>query len=180
MTGDDGRVTINTEWFPPRGLQALGRVVELSAKLDEVGRSVLAAALGVSTDAADALFLGDRFGILLARLKQLKNFEDLPGAAWISEAETWIGRVETLQKERNRWVHRPPVWLMTDDDEPTLGWGRARRGDVVEKAEGRPLLDLIAEMERAYREGMSNLTIDPFSDERPRWSAATRQPSESD
>lgn len=149
MTGDDGRVTINTEWFPPRGLQALGRVVELSAKLDEVGRGVLAAALGVSTDAADALFLGDRFGILLARLKQLKNFEDLPGAAWISEAETWIGRVETLQKERN--LLGAPAAGVADDGRrrANAGLGRARRGDVVEKAEGRPLLDLIAEMERA-------------------------------
>lgn len=185
---DDGRVTISTEWFPPRGLQALGRIVELSAKLDEVGRTVLAAALGVSPDAADALFLGDRFNILLKRLKQLKprpdspqDFNDLPGAAWISEAVDWMAKVDKLQEERNKWVHRPPVWMTGDneDEEPVLGWGRGRYSHKLERADGQPLVDLISQMERAYREGISNLTVDPFGeDDRPRWSAATVKPKE--
>lgn len=176
---EDGGVSISTEWFPARGLQALGRIVELSAKLDEVGRMVLAAALGLSTDAADALFLGDRFNVLLARTKQLQRFEDLPGAVWISEAVAWMAKVQALQEERNKWVHRPPVWLTGDqEDEPVLGWGRGRRDHRYERADGLVLLDLIHRMENMYREGMSHLTADPFTDDRPRWCAVTVTPDE--
>lgn len=162
----------NTTYWPAAALQALGRIIELDALLEQLARHVLGRAVGLSHNAADALFMGDRVNAVARRLRAVQALAGNPAELWIEDAVTWASRVSSLQERRHNVIHRPPVMLAGDDDtEPHLGWGRARQSHTVERARSQPILDLISEMEEAYRHGLAKFYGDSFSDAPPEWSA---------
>jgi hypothetical protein len=119
---------LRSQYYTAAQLIALGRIAELSALLEVLLRQVLGQVMGTSESAGEALFLGDRASNLVARIKELGKFGDMP--KWFSdEAIDWAKRVSRAIEVRDDLLHRAPVLLYRDeeDDERVVGWNRARR-----------------------------------------------------
>lgn len=107
MTDPDGR--LRSQYYTTKQLVALGRIVELSALVELLLRQVLQTVMGISSDAGEALFLGERASSLVKKSNALAPFQGMP--RWFSaEAVEWARRVGKAIERRDELVHRPPVF----------------------------------------------------------------------
>lgn len=149
---------LRSGYYSPAQLLALGRIAELSALLETLLRSVLAAAMGIGGPASDALFLGDRATTLVNRIRELAKFADAP--EWLAtEGLGWAKEVESAIKARDDIMHRPPVMLAISDDpsDNIVGWNRARRNHQPIPIDDARLLSLVERLASLYGQGASAL-----------------------
>jgi hypothetical protein len=155
---DPREARLRSSYYTPKQLMALGRIAELSAQLEVLLRQVLAQVMGIGQDAADALFLGDRAQVLVARINALAEFSDIP--KWFSgDAVRWAAKVDAAVRQRNQFLHRAPVVLGSEDDdeERVIGWNRARHNHKAEPLNNDRLLDLVERLSHLEEEAMGNL-----------------------
>lgn len=135
---------LRSQYYTPAQLVALGRIADLSALLEVLLRDVLGQVSGISQAAAEALYLGDRASNLVARIKELGKFGDMPN--WFSDqAVGWAARVKSAIEARDDLLYRAPVLLASsdEDEEGIVGWNRARRTHQAVPIDDARLLDLI-------------------------------------
>lgn len=167
VVDDETTRLLKSQHFSDAYLQALGRLVELSATLETLLRHTLCAAIGLGEAAGEALFLGDPANRMVERLEALREFQNLPG--WVPEAHDWAKRVRAAIEERNKIVHRSPVYLtgIDEDLEPMLGLMPARRRQQpipVDEAHVNSLLEIIRRLAALASEATYNLAGPPFAE----------------
>lgn len=159
MTSMDPRdARLRSQYYAPGQLIALGRVAELSALLEVLLRQVLSQVMGLSQTAGEALFLGDRASTLVARIRELGKFEDMP--RWFSEeAVDWAKRVSKAIDQRDALLHRAPVVLHSgdEDDDRVLRWSRARRAHEAMPVDDVQLMNLVELLVGLEGEGIHKL-----------------------
>lgn len=157
---------LQSRFFPPQYLMALGRLVELSATLETQLLDVLCEAIDLSGNAGEALFLGENASKMAERIKSLKEFEDLP--RWVRDyAVPWAVRAKKAIDDRSAIVHRPPIYFSDpadEDAEPRLGLRRVRKGHrdrfLDDAALQQEIFELIDRMNALCAEAFG----DPFDD----------------
>jgi hypothetical protein len=161
MDPQDSR--LYSQYYTPAQLMALGRIAELSALLEVLLRQVLGQVMGISEAAGEALFLGDRASNLVARIKELGKFGDMP--KWFSdEAIDWAKRVSKAIEVRDDLLHRAPVLLYRDEEdvERVVGWNRARRAHKPLPIDDDRLLKVVELLAELQGEAMGKLFWDEW------------------
>lgn len=95
-------------------LLALGRLVELSARLEFFARQLLAQAASLPSGTAEALFIGSPMSKLKRQLQALATVEGAP--TWAPRAADWVRRAASAVEVRDSIVHRPPAFVMHDGE----------------------------------------------------------------
>lgn len=153
--GDDLSSILESQYYTQLHLVALGRVVELSALLESLLRQVLAELMGISGDAGEALFLGDRAGALVRRFGALAEFKGLPG--WLPDAVAWAKQAGKAVDDRDALVHRAPTYIVKgDNNDGRVGWAPARRGQKPEYFDDR-VLDLVRRLTALNGQAMKEM-----------------------
>jgi hypothetical protein len=158
MMDPDGR--LRSQYYTTKQLVALGRIVELSALVELLLRQVMETVMGISSDAGEALFLGERASSLVKKFNALASFQGVP--RWFSEeAVGWAKRVSKAIEQRDALVHRPPVFAYSGDiedgDAGRLAWNRSRRSHKVEDFDETVLFELVDELAELEREAGNKL-----------------------
>jgi hypothetical protein len=158
MVDPDGR--LRSQYYTTKQLVALGRIVELSASVELLLRQVLETVMGISSDAGEAMFLGERASSLIKKFSALSLFQGIP--TWFSEeAVGWARRVGKAIEKRDALVHRPPVFAYSGDiedgDAGRLAWNRSRRSQKVEDFDETVLLELVDELAELEHEAANKL-----------------------
>jgi len=158
VTDPDGR--LRSQYYTTKQLVALGRIVELSASVELLLRQVLETVMGISSDAGEALFLGERASSLVNKFKALAPFQGVP--RWFSEeAVGWARRVGKAIELRDELVHRPPVFAhsgdIEDGDAGRLAWNRSRRSHEVKVFDETALFELVDTLAELEREAANKL-----------------------
>jgi hypothetical protein len=140
------RFSLVSDVWPAEHLRALGRLVEVSARVEFLARTLLQLALNVPSDVADALFVGSRMSQLTRMGKAVLDAESAP--EWASEARDWLDRAHKAIGRRDEIVHRPPSEIV-DGHSRLPAMAPARQRDKTELlAKVVPLVQNLVELER--------------------------------
>lgn len=158
ITDDERAHLFQSRTWSAEHLLALGRIVEVSASIEDRMRRLLGSALQIPQsglgrrDYTSAAFLGVRASELTRRLKTLATMDGVP--EWVPAAAEWALRAHKAIERRDALVHRAPVIIMGGSDGPKPGLGRARWTQEHETLD-QQALDLLRQLVELEEEGLS-------------------------